>query len=430
MNLADQKRIEEEFERRHQNVINFHISTDISQDNYIDSREFEFTAEIERINLDEEKEIDINTRGGFIISEPQSIKKDLKALNGIFSPKFGQGLSDMNPYIDKYSCFCGETKGHINNGLICPHCNQRVKFVGDDYNKFGWIQLTKDEFWIIHPNLYSAIEYFFGPGQSKDRGEKHSKLYNIINYAGDIDADGKEILPESPYPDQPFFGIGMVEFHRRFDEIMNFYMHKYPKKIDRYNDIMRNRDKVFTKSIPVFTTHLRPYDVRDGNMYFEPTNAYYNLINKLVDELNKANTVMANKHKRVYRLLFDLQMQVQKLYDEITAILSGKKGKLRQCLGGRFNFSSRSVIAQDPSLRIDQVKLPYVALAIMLQQKIINILSRTYNIRSSEAYNIWFKGVTTPSQRIYDIIMSIIRYNPEGLPVIVNRNPTIQFGLI
>ena len=65
----------------------------------------------------------------------------------------------------------------------------------------------------------------------------------------------------------------------------------------------------------------------------------------------------------------------------------------------------------------------------MLQQKIINILSRTYNIRASEAYDIWYKGVVTPNQRIYDIIMSIIRYNPEGLPVIINRNPTIQFGL-
>ena len=84
----------------------------------------------------------------------------------------------------------------------------------------------------------------------------------------------------------------------------------------------------------------------------------------------------------------------------------------------RFNFSSRAVIAQDPSLRVDQVKLPYVALAIMLQQKIINILSRTYNIRSAEAYQMWFKGVTTPNQRIKDIIMSIIKYNPEGLPVI------------
>ena len=95
----------------------------------------------------------------------------------------------------------------------------------------------------------------------------------------------------------------------------------------------------------------------------------------------------------------------------------------------RFNFSSRCVIAQDPSLRVDQVKLPYVALAIMLQQKIINILSRTYNIRSAEAYQIWFKGVTVPNKRIYDIIQSIIHYNEEGLAVIINRNPTIQYGL-
>lgn len=88
----------------------------------------------------------------------------------------------------------------------------------------------------------------------------------------------------------------------------------------------------------------------------------------------------------------------------------------------RFNFSSRSVIAQDPSLRVDQVKLPYVALAIMLQQKIINILSRTYNIRSAEAYQMWFKGVTNPNKRIYDIINSIIHYNPEGLPVIKHNS--------
>ena len=59
-----------------------------------------------------------------------------------------------------------------------------------------------------------------------------------------------------------------------------------------------------------------------------------------------------------------------------------------------------------------------MALAIMLQQKIINILSRTYNIRASEAYDIWYRGVTTPNQRIYDIIMSIINHETEGLAVI------------
>lgn len=84
----------------------------------------------------------------------------------------------------------------------------------------------------------------------------------------------------------------------------------------------------------------------------------------------------------------------------------------------RCNFSSRSVIAQDPDLRIDQIKLPYIALAIMLQQKICNILCKTYNIGEAEAYNIWFKAVTSPTQQMHDIIMSIIHANPNGLPCI------------
>ena len=212
----------------------------------------------------------------------------------------------------------------------------------DDYSKFGWIQITQD-YHVIHPNLYSAIEYMFGPGQSSDK-DKRSKLYNIINYAGEVDQNGKEVLPESTIADQPFYGIGMVEFNERFDEIMNFYLHKYPKKIDTYNMIMADRDKVFTQSIPVFTTHLRPCDVRDGNMYFEPINAYYNMMNNLVDKINKSDTVMANKKKPKNKLLFDLQMEIQKLYDEIIAILSGKKGRLRQLVGGQQNRPAIVVI--------------------------------------------------------------------------------------
>ena len=96
----------------------------------------------------------------------------------------------------------------------------------------------------------------------------------------------------------------------------------------------------------------------------------------------------------------------------------------------RFNFSNRSVIAQDPSLRIDQVKLPYVALVIMLQQKIINILGRLYHITASEAYDIWYKSQAAYDEKIADIIMSLIRSTPEGIPVIINRNPTINYGLV
>ena len=91
----------------------------------------------------------------------------------------------------------------------------------------------------------------------------------------------------------------------------------------------------------------------------------------------------------------------------------------------RYNFSSRCVIRQDASLRCDQVKLPLIELTKVLQQQIINILVRNYNINPNDAYDIWNKSIAKKDPRICEIIDSIIHSNPEGLPVIINRNPKI-----
>lgn len=95
----------------------------------------------------------------------------------------------------------------------------------------------------------------------------------------------------------------------------------------------------------------------------------------------------------------------------------------------RYNFSSRAVIAQNSQLRIDQVTLPYTMLVIMLQPQIINILNRLYNMSYSDAYNLVFKATAKKDERIASIIDTIIKNStPEGLPVIINRNPTISYG--
>jgi DNA-directed RNA polymerase beta' subunit len=95
----------------------------------------------------------------------------------------------------------------------------------------------------------------------------------------------------------------------------------------------------------------------------------------------------------------------------------------------RYSYSCRAVIRQDATLRCDQIKLPYVELVKCLQQQIINILVRNYNITPTEAYDIWYKAIAKKDERIGEIIRSIIRATPEGLPVILNRNPTINYGL-
>lgn len=63
-----------------------------------------------------------------------------------------------------------------------------------------------------------------------------------------------------------------------------------------------------------------------------------------------------------------------------------------------------------------------------LQQRIINVLIRTYNMNPSEAYKIWSDALAEKDDRVAQIIDMIIEQSTKelgGLPCILNRNPTI-----
>jgi DNA-directed RNA polymerase beta' subunit len=164
-------------------------------------------------------------------------------------------------------------------------------------------------------------------------------------------------------------------------------------------------------------------------MYYEPINGIYNVINIQAHRINADKTRMQRNPKKKNQMLYKLQMKFMELHSEIIAICSGKKGQLRSLVAGRYNFSGRAVISQKPSLRIDQVILPYTMLVIMLQPQIINILNRLYNMSYSEAYNVVYRAIATKDERVATILDTIIKNStPEGLPVIINRNPTIAYG--
>jgi DNA-directed RNA polymerase beta' subunit len=192
---------------------------------------------------------------------------------------------------------------------------------------------------------------------------------------------------------------------------------------------MANKKLVFCQSIPVFTTHLRPYDASEKkNFRFEGTNGLYNMMSRLVATINNDTLKIFRKKKEKNQLLYDLQMKFNDLYDEIDNILSGKKGNIRQLSGGRYNFSSRNVIVQNPNLRIDQITLPYKCLVELLQQQIINVLQKSYNMSYNDAYKIWYKGNIQKDELIVQIINGLMWANPNGLPIIINLNPTIARG--
>lgn len=406
---------------------------------YPQNDEYDVIAYLERINFEKEKESDLQKGKGFIISVPQksSLKKDIKNPDGIFSTKFGQRLGDLNPYIDQYSCQCGNLKSSINSGIECPKCGTICRYVGDDFSIFGWIEIDK-EYGIINPDMFKLLDSFFGrskylKNKKAKKGsvlmnmiKKGSVLMNMIEYDKEIDQHGHEVGPKIKNG-EPFYGIGMIEFKNRFDEIFEFYYNKNKKK-EIYEDIIADRDKLFINSVPVFTTLLRPMDIHAETMYYEKTNGYYNMMVKQAQMINKNKRKIDRIPKAKNHQLFRFQMKYMDLYDEVVNILNEKKGQLRTLLSGRFNFSSRCVIRQNPKLRIDQVELPYAELVIVNQQKIINILHRMYNISYQEAYDKWYKSIGTVDQTIVNILQDMIRESGEGLPVIINRNPTISYG--
>ena len=401
------------------------------------SPDYDYKTELVRINLDKEREYDIATGKGFIISEYQPINKEIKAENGIFSPKFGQTLADTNPFIDRYKCNCGNLKSRLYNGIVCPICNSPVKYVDDNYSCFGWAVLN--DYYVIHPNLYKSIEFLIGS----------QRLINILYKIEEKDENGHPIDKEEqekrrkkkePYRkergrNEPYYGIGMMEFKEKFVEICDYYLSVASNKMVKqpyYDDIMNNIDCVFTQSIPVFTTHLRPFDADKNKFAYEPCNSYYTMISKYTTLLNSNDKLkMYKKHKKSKDfMLFDLQVNFNKIYTEIDNILSGKKGNIRLLAGGRFNFSSRDVIVQDPTLELDQIKLPYWCLVDILQQRIINILTMTYNMSYNDAYQKWYKANIQPDDIIVEIIEGIIKNDNEGrgIGIIINRNPSIARG--
>lgn len=387
---------------------------------YPQSDEYEYETCIERINLDEERYSDVYNGKGFVVTSSKPIKDDIRDPNGIFSGRFGMTLQDVQANASRFKCSCGNITSKFMSGETCPICGTKVEYVGDDFSYFGWLVL-KNPYYVIHPTLFMSLSSFIGA----------EVFNNIIKIQSKKDEDGNDMETKIP-KNEPFYGIGMMEFYNRYDEIMEYYRlkHKTTSKQDTYNDCMANRDKIFTQSIPVFTTLLRPYKLDGDELHFEGTNAIYKMCAVLVEKINKDNLRMNSKAKAKNELLYNLQMKIKELYDEICKIISGKKGTIRQLYGGRFNFTNRSVIIPDPTLRPDQVRLSYPALCGLLQQRIINVLQKSHNMHYHQAYIYLERHAEDHDPLITMIIEGFIKNdcNGKGIALIINRNPTIAYG--
>ena len=385
------------------------------------------------MNWDEEFAKDMITGKGFVVKAKPFKKKlkdkdgsimsrGIKEMDGIHSPRFGSDWNDENAFAERYSCECGKTIGRIYEGYRCPYCDTRVRFVDVDLSLYAWIKINQPQFCIIHPLLYRKISVFMG--------SKSKTLERIINFKMDMTIDGEfRPLPDFNYNKEPFFGIGMLEFRRRFDEIMEYYRRKKKDKSDLYKHIMANRDKVFTTAVPVYSAILRQVFFTDEDYSYTKIDKCYNALYGNVKRLNEETEVNSRNYAKINLNLFRAQRNVCSAFDLIFTSLTEKEGLVRrQILGGRINFSARTVITPNARLRSYQIELPYVAFVELFKEQIINLLVKMDGMSFNDAVELWFRAYTEFNPKVYKVIEYILKHTKGHARTLLNRNPTIKHG--
>jgi len=189
--------------------------------------------------------------------------------------------------------------------------------------------------------------------------------------------------------------------------------------------------------LPVIPPDLRPMVQLDGGRFAtsDLNDLYRRVINrnnrlKKLLELN-APEIIINNEKRM------LQEAVDALFDNgrrgravlgagnrplksLSDMLKGKQGRFRQnLLGKRVDYSGRSVIVVNPSLRLDQCGLPkQIALELFkpfVMKKLVDAGFAT-NIKSAKIM------VERGDEKVWDILEAVIKNHP----VLLNRAPTLH----
>ena len=348
------------------------------------------------------------------------INKGIKEMDGTHSPRFGSDWQDDNAFAERYSCQCHNLIGKLFLGRRCKKCGTKVKFVDVDLKIFAWLKITSP-FYLIQPLMYKKLDSFFGK----------NVLNNIINFQKKMTLDGYYTQPDDVDLDKnPFYGIGMIEFHDRFDEILDYYKKKKKNKAAMYySNIMENREKIFTTSVPIYSAVLRQVFFTDEDYSYTKIDKDFNAMYGNICKINEEPEVNSRNLAKINKNLYKAQNNLNDAFELIFTSINEKEGLIRRnILGGRVNFSARNVIIPDPTLRSYQIRLPYVCFIELYKEEIINLLVKLTGVSYNMAVEEWFNAYREFDAKVYSVMEYILEHTKRGCRCLLNRNPTINFG--
>lgn len=369
---------------------------------------------IKTLNWDVEYYYDLGNGLGFQITEPAEVSLDGErehSLYGPQSPLYGTTYGDDQAFIERYRCKCGEFKSRLFEGETCPICHTKVEPRDTDVNMTGWISLGENI--IINPYYYQLLSQTLG-----------KKIFTDIIYAKyKITKDGIQERPKDEDLEEPksspFSGIGIDEFMYNYESILGYFARKKKNKRKTIKRLLKKKREVFTSHIPIYSIILRPQSVTNDTFYFGSIDKIINTLFTLSE--NVKNCIPVEKDY----ILGRIQKKVNAMWEISFSMINGKEGIIRdQLLGGSLNYTARSVIVPDPTLKDDEIDISYHTFLEMGKNRIIYYLMKLDQVTLSVAYEEWKKAYRF-SQKVYDIMCYIVEH--DDVRMLINRNPTLNY---
>jgi len=210
------------------------------------------------------------------------------------------------------------------------------------------------------------------------------------------------------------------------------------------------------EALPVIPLCARPFVLQDGELMKDDiTSMYQDIIrinNLIKDDTPGKKLNEADRDKKVNDLIWAIDHMINnadkkygqgknKVYQSIKDRIQGKEALIRKSLmGKRVNFSARTVIGPDPTLKFGQIRIPRVMASSLTQHEVIdpNNLQAMRNLFKAGKITHFTpatgrlagKRIKVTEKKLSEYTLEIgdevDRYLQNGDWVVFNRQPTLH----
>lgn len=390
-------------------------------------------------------------------SETINYRTQKPEMGGLFCERIFGPVKD-------YECHCGKYKGPKYKGHICERCKVEVTKSSVRRERMGHIELAVP---VAHIWFYKVTPSTVGNLLGLTKPQLQRVLYYesyIVTDPGEAPLKKQQLLSSEDYHklQKEYHGSfkammgaeGIYELLKNMDleatsktlraQVKSTGSKHKKKKLLRKLSIVESfinsgnkPEWMILRVLPVIPPDIRPLVPLEGGVF--ATSDVNDLYRRVITRNNRlrnlididAPEIILRNEKRMLQESVDALLDNSRIsrpikgrgnraLKSIADSLKGKKGRFRRnLLGKRVDYSGRSVITVDPTLKIHECGLPKNMARELFKPFIIRKLEEEGVVDSIRKAR---KKLETDDPLVWDALEEIV----DGYPILLNRAPTLH----